>query len=56
MGRPRHAPRDAGAVRPLRPPPLVTVVVGLAAAGVVAIGILPALFLHFPQVSTLLGR
>jgi NADH-quinone oxidoreductase subunit N len=42
-------------VRPLRLSSLVGAVVVLAAAGVVVVGILPELFAHFPQVSTLVG-
>ena len=43
-------------VRPLRAPALVTAVVILAAAGVVAVGFFPDLFARFPPLSTLSGR
>jgi NADH:ubiquinone oxidoreductase subunit 2 (subunit N) len=43
-------------VRPIRTPVLVTAVVGLAAAGVLAVGIFPDLFAHFPRLSTLIGQ
>jgi NADH:ubiquinone oxidoreductase subunit 2 (subunit N) len=43
-------------VRPVRAPALVTGVVGLAAAGVVAVGLFPQLFAHFPPLSTLVGQ
>jgi len=43
-------------VRPIRAPALVTGVVGLAAAGVVAVGLFPQLFAHFPPLSTLVGQ
>jgi NADH-quinone oxidoreductase subunit N len=42
-------------VRPFRPPALVTGVVGLAAAVILAVGIFPDLFVHFPRISTLIG-
>jgi NADH-quinone oxidoreductase subunit N len=43
-------------VRPVRVPALVTSVVVLAAGGIVAVGLLPDLFAHFPRLSTLLVR
>lgn len=43
-------------VRPLRAPMLVSGVTVLGAVGVVAVGVFPALFTHFPSVSTLVGR
>jgi NADH-quinone oxidoreductase subunit N len=43
-------------IRPFRPPLLVTAVVALAALTVVAIGVFPSLFTHFPRVSTLIGQ
>ena len=43
-------------VRPLRTPATVTAVVLLAAGGVLAVGLFPSLFAHFPPLSTLLGR
>lgn len=43
-------------VRPFRPPALVTAVVVLAAGGVLAVGVFPDLFAHFPDLSTLIGR
>jgi NADH-quinone oxidoreductase subunit N len=42
-------------VRMFRPPALVTAVVLLAAAGVLAIGIFPDLISHFPSHATLIG-
>jgi NADH-quinone oxidoreductase subunit N len=42
-------------VRPLRIPAGVTVVVGLAAAWVLAVGMFPDLFAQFPRLSTLIG-
>jgi NADH-quinone oxidoreductase subunit N len=41
-------------VRPLRPSPAVSFVVLAAAAGVLAVGVFPDLFAHFPRVSTLI--
>jgi NADH-quinone oxidoreductase subunit N len=43
-------------VRPLRIPRLVTTVVGAAAVAVLAVGILPDLFAHFPRLSTLIAK
>jgi NADH-quinone oxidoreductase subunit N len=43
-------------VRPVRVPALVGAVVTLAAVWVLAVGIFPDLFAHFPQVSTLVGQ
>jgi NADH-quinone oxidoreductase subunit N len=43
-------------VRPLRIPGLVTTVVGVAAVGVLAVGIFPDLFAHFPRLSTLIAK
>ena len=43
-------------VRPVRVPALVTSVVVLAAGGIVAVGLLPDLFAHFPRLSTLIVR
>jgi NADH-quinone oxidoreductase subunit N len=43
-------------VRPARAPALITAVTMLAAGGVLAIGVFPDLFAHFPQLSTLVGR
>ena len=43
-------------VRPVRVPTLVAGVVVLAGATVLAIGIMPDLFAHFPRLSTLVGR
>jgi NADH:ubiquinone oxidoreductase subunit 2 (subunit N) len=43
-------------VRPLRTGALLTAVVALTAAGVVAVGVFPGLFTHFPEVSTLVGQ
>jgi NADH-quinone oxidoreductase subunit N len=42
--------------RPLRPPALITAVVGLAAAAILAVGVYPPLFTHFPNLSTLIGQ
>src|SRR6266508_6580837 len=43
-------------VRPLRPGVLLTGVVAVAAAGIVAVGVFPDLFAHFPRLSTLVGQ
>jgi NADH-quinone oxidoreductase subunit N len=43
-------------VRPARAPALITAVTLVAAGGVLAVGIFPDLFAHFPQLSTLVGR
>ena len=43
-------------VRPFRLPALLTGVVALAAVTVLAVGIFPDLFAHFPRISTLIGR
>ncbi|HEX9237092.1 MAG TPA: NADH-quinone oxidoreductase subunit N [Actinomycetota bacterium] len=43
-------------VKPLRIPVLVNGVVGLAAAGIMAVGIFPDLFAHFPRLSTLIVK
>jgi NADH-quinone oxidoreductase subunit N len=43
-------------VRPARAPGLVTAVTLLAAGAVLAVGVFPDLFAHFPQLSTLVGR
>jgi NADH-quinone oxidoreductase subunit N len=43
-------------VRPLRAGALLTAVVSLTAAGVVAVGVFPDLFAHFPRLSTLVGQ
>jgi NADH-quinone oxidoreductase subunit N len=43
-------------VRPLRVPALATAVALASSAGVVAIGVFPAMLTHFPSVSTLVGR
>ncbi|HCO03033.1 MAG TPA: NADH-quinone oxidoreductase subunit N [Actinobacteria bacterium] len=43
-------------VRPVRPPILVMAVVVVAAATVLAVGVYPPLFAHFPHLSTLIGR
>jgi NADH-quinone oxidoreductase subunit N len=43
-------------VRPVRVPGLIRGVVGLAAIGVLAVGVFPDLFAHFPRISTLLPR
>jgi NADH-quinone oxidoreductase subunit N len=43
-------------VRPFRPGVLLTTVVALSAAGVVAVGVFPDLFAHFPRLSTLVTR
>jgi len=43
-------------VRPLRAGVLLTGVVTLAAAGIVAVGVFPDLFAHFPRLSTLITR
>ena len=42
--------------RRFRPPALVTGVLVVAVATVLAVGIFPDLFVHFPRVSTLIGR
>jgi NADH:ubiquinone oxidoreductase subunit 2 (subunit N) len=42
--------------RAFRPPALVTAVVGLAAVAVLAVGVYPPLFTHFPNLSTLIGQ
>jgi len=42
--------------RRFRPPVLVTAVVALAALAVLAVGIFPSLFAHFPRISTLVGQ
>lgn len=41
-------------VRPFRPPALLTGVVALAVVAVVAVGLFPDIFVHFPRVSTLI--
>jgi NADH-quinone oxidoreductase subunit N len=43
-------------VRPLRAGVLLTGVVGLAAAGVLAVGVFPDLFAQFPRLSTLIAQ
>ena len=43
-------------VRPVRVGGLLTAVVALTAAGVVAVGVFPDLFAHFPRLSTLVGQ
>lgn len=43
-------------VRPLRTGALLTGVVAVTAAGVVAVGVFPDLFAHFPRLSTLIAR
>jgi NADH-quinone oxidoreductase subunit N len=43
-------------VRPFRMPALLTGVTALAAGGVVAVGVFPGLFVHFPSLSTLIGQ
>jgi NADH:ubiquinone oxidoreductase subunit 2 (subunit N) len=43
-------------VRPIRAGVLLTGVVALAAAGIVAVGVFPDLFAHFPRLSTLISR
>jgi hypothetical protein len=43
-------------VRPVRAGGLLTAVVALTAAGVVAVGVFPDLFAHFPRLSTLVGQ
>jgi hypothetical protein len=43
-------------IRPLRIPRLVGGVVTAAAAGVLAVGVFPDLFAHFPRLSTLIAK
>jgi NADH-quinone oxidoreductase subunit N len=54
--RPMFFVSEAEGLRPFRPPALVTAVVGLAAAAILAVGIYPPLFTHFPNLSTLVGQ
>jgi NADH-quinone oxidoreductase subunit N len=53
--RPMFFVSDEGA-RPFRPPALVTAVVGVAAITILAVGVYPPLFTHFPNLSTLIGQ
>src|SRR5438093_476055 len=43
-------------VRPFRPPLLVTGVVAVSTLAVLAVGVFPSLFAHFPRISTLIGQ
>jgi NADH:ubiquinone oxidoreductase subunit 2 (subunit N) len=43
-------------VRPFRVGVLLTGVVAISAAGIVAVGIFPDLFAHFPRLSTLVAQ
>ena len=43
-------------VRPARAPGVITAVTLVAAGAVLAVGVFPDLFAHFPQLSTLVGR
>jgi NADH-quinone oxidoreductase subunit N len=52
--RPMFFESPAIPVRPFRPPLLITGVVALAAVAVIAVGMFPDLFVHFPRISTLI--
>jgi NADH-quinone oxidoreductase subunit N len=47
---------DVEGAKPLRAPRLVTAVIGLSALTIIAVGIFPDLFAHFPPLSTLVAR
>ncbi len=47
---------DVEGAKPLRVPRLVTAVIGLSALTIIAVGIFPDLFAHFPPLSTLVAR
>ena len=42
-------------VRPLRIPPLAVAIAGLSALAIIAVGVYPDLFAHFPPLSTLVS-